>query len=326
MKAVVYRKYGGPEVLKFEDVAKPTPKGDEVLVKIKAVSVNPLDWHIMRGEPFLARLEAGIFRPREKFRILGADIAGIVEAVGSNAVGFKPGDEVFGFTYTGGFAEYISVSKEKLVHKPANLSFKEAAAAPVAAITALQGHRCAGEILPGQRVLVNGSSGGVGTFAVQIAKSYGAEVTAVCSTRNLELVRSIGADHVIDYTKDDFTNNGKSYDIILDIVGNRSVSDFKRALTPTGRCVVIGYTSVGMMFHHMFIGPLVSKKEGKRVGMMKDADWGGKATMLSIKELLDSGKVKPVIDREYRFSELPQAIAYLEEGRARGKVVVRVDE
>ncbi len=241
MKAVVYTKYGPPDVLQLKEVEKPTPNDDEVLIKVRAASVNPLDWHLMRAEPFLARLEVGFLKPKNK--ILGADIAGRVEAVGRNVKQFQLGDEVFGEIFEnglGGFAEYVSVPESALALKPANISFEAAAAVPIAALTALQGLRDKGEIQSGQKVLINGASGGVGTFAVQIAKSFGAEVTGVCSTRNLEMVRSIGSDQVIDYTQEDFTKNGQRYDLILDVAAYHSIFDYKRALSPEGIYVMVG--------------------------------------------------------------------------------------
>ena len=327
MKAVVYTKYGPPDVLQLEEVEKPTPKEDEVLVKVHAASVNPLDWHLMRAEPFLARLEVGLLKPKNK--ILGADIAGRVESVGSNLKQFQPGDEVFGEKFQGGkglggFAEYISVPESSLALKPANISFEDAAAVPVAAETALQGLRDKGQIQSGQKVLINGASGGVGTFAVQIAKSFGAEVTGVCSTRNLEMVRSIGADQVIDYTQKDFTRNEQRYDLIFDAVGNRSVSDYKRALSPQGICVIPGFTTLSHLFKVIFLGTWVSMTGSKKIGMMGTVKPNRK-DLIFIKELLEAGKIVPVIDRSYPLIEVPEAIRYLEEGHAQGKVVIRVD-
>jgi NADPH:quinone reductase-like Zn-dependent oxidoreductase len=326
MKAIVYTKYGSADVLELKEVENPKPKDNEVLIKIHAAGANPADWHLMRAEPFLARLENGLLKP--KHTRLGADVAGRVEAVGKNVTQFQIGDEVFGelpLNSLGSFAEYVCVGEEFLAVKPANLSFEQAAAVPLAAFTALQGLRDKGQIKAGQKVLINGASGGVGTFAVQIAKSFGTEVTGVCSTRNLELVRSIGADFVIDYTKEDFTNSGRHYDLIFDAVGNRSVSDLKRALTPTGIASVAGFTSMSLLFQAMVVGPLVSRKGGKQVGLMATAK-ANKKDLLFIKELLETGKVKPVIDRCYPLSEVPEAIRYLETGRARGKVVITVED
>ncbi|MBK8822546.1 MAG: NAD(P)-dependent alcohol dehydrogenase [Anaerolineales bacterium] len=318
MKAILFTKYGSPDVLQFTDVEKPIPGDDEVLVKVHAASANPADWHIMRGEPFLARLVNGLFKP--KHPRLGADVAGRVEATGKNVTQFHAGDEVFGelsLNKMGSFAEYVCASEDTFALKPVNMTFEQAAAVPLAAFTALQGLRDKGQIQSGQKVLINGASGGVGTFAVQIAKSYGAEVTGVCSTRNLELVRSIGADHVIDYTKEDFTNNGQRYDLIFDAIGNRSVSDLKRALTPNGIGSIAGFTSLPLLFSAMFFG-------GKQVGLMETAS-ANKKDLLFIKELLESGKIVPVIDRAYPLSETPEAIRYLETSRARGKVVITVE-
>lgn len=318
MKAFVYEKYGSPNVLELRELEKPTPQADEVLVKIVAAAVNPTDWRSMRGDPFLVRLEAGLFKP--KSGILGADIAGRVEAVGANVTQFKPGDEVFCDIRAGGFAEYACAAEDRLVLKPSNLSFAEAAAVPKAAITALQSLRDAGQTQPGQTVLINGASGGVGTFAVQIAKSFGAIVTGVCSTRNLEMVRSIGADHVVDYTKEDFTRRDQSYDLILDTVGNRSVADYQRALNPGGIGVIVGFTTMTHMFKTMLRGAWVSKRGNQKIAPMnaninqKDLDF--------LKGLIEAGDVKPVIDKCYPFGEIPDAVAYLEKGHARGKVII----
>ena len=320
MKAIIFTRYGSPEVLELKEVVKPAPNDNQVLVRVQAASANPLDWHHMRGGPFLVRLEEGLLKPKNP--MLGADIAGRVEAVGKNVTEFQPGDEVFGVT-AGGFAEHVCAAETKLALKPANLSFEAAAAVPIAAFTALQGLRDKGQIQPGQEVLINGASGGVGTFAVQLAKSFGAEVTGVCSTRNLDLVRSIGADQVVDYTKEDFTKNGQRYDLILDAVGNRSVSDYQRALSPQGRCVIAGFTSLSRLFEHMVLGPWMSRGGSKKVGLMGIAN-PNKKDLVFIKELLEAGKVVPVIDRCYPLSEVPEAIRYLEQGHARGKVVITV--
>ena len=324
MKAIVYTQYGSPDVLHLQEVEKPTPKDNEVLVKVHAASANPADWHTMRGEPFLARLVNGLFKPKNPR--LGADFAGTVEGVGKNVTQYKVGDEVFGelsLSGMGSFAEYVCVDESAAVAlKPTNLSFEQAAAVPLAAFTALQGLRDTGHIQAGQKVLVNGASGGVGTFTVQIAKSYGAEVTGVCSGRNLELVRSIGADHVIDYTKEDFTKTAQKYDLIYCAVGNRSISDYKEALKPKGVCVIAGFSSLGLLFSHMLIGPR-RVRDGKRVGLMETAH-PNKKDLLVIKELLESGKMKPVIDKRYPLSETAEAIRYLETSRARGKVVINV--
>ena len=317
MKAIVYTEYGPPDVLQFKDVEKPAPKEDEVLVKVHAASANPADWHLMRAEPFLARLANGLLKPKNPR--LGADLAGRVEAVGRNVTQFQVGDEVFGclpLNELSSFAEYVCANEDALALKPAKLTFEQAAAVPLAAFTALQGLRDKGQIQPGQRVLINGASGGVGTFAVQIAKSFGTEVTGVCSTRNLDMLRSIGADHVIDYTQTDFTQTGQRYELIFDAVGNRSVSDYKRALSHNGICSVAGFTSLSRLFQIMVLG-------GKKVGMMKTAK-ANKEDLVFIKELLEAGKVVPVIDRCYPLAETAEAIRYLETGHARGKVVITV--
>jgi NADPH:quinone reductase-like Zn-dependent oxidoreductase len=323
MKAIVYTEYGPPDVLQLKEVEKPAPNEDEVLIRVYAASANPADWHMLRGEPFLARLNAGLFKPKNT--ILGIDIAGQVEAVGKNVTEFQPGDEVFGDCgWGGGFAEYVCVTEKNLALKPTNITFEEAAAVPVAAVTALQGLRDKGQIQAGQKVLVNGASGGVGTFTVQIAKSFGAEVTGVCSTRNLDMVHSIGADQVIDYTQEDFTQNGQRYDLIIDNVGNRSVLDFKRSLSPNGICVIIGFSSLVLLFQHMFLGPLISMTGSKKIVLMGTANVNNKELGF-LKELLEAGKVVPVIDRRYLLSEVAEAIRYLEEGHARGKVVITLE-
>ena len=320
MKAIVCTKYGPPEVLQLQEVEKPVPKDNEVSVKVHAASVNPLDWHFMRGEPFLVRLMVGgLLKPKKK--MLGADIAGRVEAVGRNVKQFQPGDEVFGGNGVGGFAEYVCVTENSLVLKPANISFEEAAAVPIAALTALQGLRDKGQIQPEQKVLINGAGGGVGTFAVQIAKSFGAQVTGVCSTRKLDMVRSIGADQVIDYTGDDFTRNGQRYDLILDAAAYRSISDYKRALSPKGIYVLVG-GSMALMFRVMLVGPWLSMTGSKKMRTVMAKI--NKKDLALMKELLEAGKVIPVIDRRYSLSEVPEAIEYLEEGHAQGKVVITV--
>jgi NADPH:quinone reductase-like Zn-dependent oxidoreductase len=322
MKAIVYTKYGSPDVLEFKEVAKPTPKDDEVLIKVVAVSVNAADLHLLRADPFMIRLSSGLLNPKNE--ILGSDIAGRVEAVGRNVQQYKPGDEVFGDISGcgwGGFAEYACARADALVLKPANISFEEAAAVPMAAVTALQGLRDKGKIRSGQKVLINGASGGVGTFAVQIAKSYGADVTAVCSTQNLDRMRSIGADQVIDYTQEDFTQNGQGYDLILAANGDRSISDYQRALNPLGTYVMSG-GSMSQMTQAMLQGPLISMRGTKKMGNFLAKP--NHADLTYIKELVEAGKVKPVIDRCYPLSETADAIRYLEQGHARGKVVITV--
>lgn len=321
MKAIRFNKYGSPDVLELTEVEKPVPKEDQVLVKVIAASANPLDWHRMRGKPFLVRLGEGFLKPKNQK--LGADIAGRVEAVGKNVAEFKPGDEVFGSIGSGGFAEHVCAHEKYFVLKPGNLSFEAAAAAPVVGFTALQGLRDTGQIRAGQKVLVNGAAGGVGTFAVQIAKAFGTEVTGVCSTRNLDLVRSIGADHVVDYTREDFTRNGQQYDLIYDAIGNRSVFDYQRALKPQGICVIAGFTSLPRMFGNMLLKPWVSKGGEKKIeglGMAKV----NKEDLVFIKEFLETGKIVPVIDRRYPLTETAEALRYLEKGHARGKVIVTV--
>jgi NADPH:quinone reductase-like Zn-dependent oxidoreductase len=322
MKAIVYTKYGSPDVLQCTEVEKPTPKDNEVLVNVHAAAANPLDWHLMRGTPFFVRFEAGF--PKPKNPRLGVDIAGRVEAVGSSVTQFQPGDEVFGGISPGGFAEYVSVPENTLALKPTNLSFEEAAAVPGVAFTALQGLRDHGQIQAGQKVLINGASGGVGTFAVQLAKSFGAEVTGVCSTRNLDMVRSLGADHVIDYTHEDFARTGQRYDLIFCAVGNRSAADYKRALGSNGRCVVAGFTTLAhMLIQVTFLGSWVSRTGSKKIGHMGTAIPNQK-DLVYIKELLEASKVSPVIDRSYPLSETADAIRYLEAGHARGKVIITV--
>lgn len=324
MKAIVYEQYGSPDVLQLKEVEKPTPQDNEVLIKVHAVSVNAYDWHLLRAEPFIARLAAGLLKPKNT--ILGEDIAGRIEAVGANVRQFKPGDEVFGdisSSGSGGFAEYVCAPENALALKPARLTFEEAAAVPMAAVTALQALRDKGQIKPGQKVLINGAGGGVGTFAVQVAKSFGAEVTAVCSTRNVELVRSLGADHVIDYTQEDFTQNGQCYDLILAANGYHSLSDYKRALSPGGIYVMVGGSNA-QIFQALLLGPWMSISGGKKMGSMTSKPT--QKDLLFVKELLEAGKVKPVIDRCYPLSEVAEAIRYLEEGHARGKVVITVQQ
>ncbi len=321
MKVIIFPKYGSPDVLQLTEVEKPTPNENQVLIRVLAASANPLDWHRMRGEPFLARMGEGVLKPKNQK--LGADIAGRVEAVGKNVTEFKPGDEVFGSVGAGGFAEYVCARERYFVLKPDNLSFEAAAAVPVVGFTALQGLRDTGQIQAGQKVLINGASGGVGTLAVQIAKYYGADVTGVCSTRNLEMVRSIGADHVVDYTREDFTRTGQRYDLIYDAIGNRSVFDYRRALTPQGKCVIAGFTSFPRLFQHLILGQLGSKVGSKKVVFMGIAKVN-KEDLLFLKELLETDKVVPVIDRCYPLSETAEALRYLENGHARGKVVITV--
>jgi NADPH:quinone reductase-like Zn-dependent oxidoreductase len=323
MKAIVYERYGPPEVLQLQEVEKPIPGENEVLVKVQAASVNAGDWHALRGEPVLQRLETGILKPGNQ--VLGADVSGLVEAVGPGTTRFQPGDEVYGDLYWcgfGAFAEYVSLPEYALATKPENLTFAEAAAVPQAAFTALHAVRDDGRVQPGDKVLINGASGGVGTFAVQIAKAFGGEVTGVCSTGNLEMARSIGADHVIDYTQHDFTQNGKRYDLIIDIAANYSLADLQQVLTPTGRCVVVGFSSLFHMIKVRFLGPRLSRIGGQTLGMLMPEE--NRQDLDDMKELIESGKVAPVIDRQYPFEQVPEAISYLEKGHARGKVVIIV--
>ncbi len=324
MKAIVYRCYGSPDVLQLEDVAKPVAGDDEVLVKVHAAAVNPLDWHYRSGTPYFMRLDTGLGRPKSVR--LGVDFAGTVEAIGKNVKQFRPGDEVFGGR-TGAFAEYVTIRADRaLVLKPTRLTFAQAAAVPIAAITALQALRDKGQIQAGQQVLINGASGGVGTFAVQLAKSFGAEVTGVCSTRNMEMVRALGADHVIDYTKQDFTQGEQRYDLIVDMVGNHSLLDYKRVLNPQGNFVIVGATGgpedtrwLGPLANPIkawFLSPFVKQKFGLMIAELKQTD------LALLGDLMQAGKVTPVIDRTYTLSELPEAMRYLELGHARGKVVI----
>ncbi|MDA0242578.1 MAG: NAD(P)-dependent alcohol dehydrogenase [Chloroflexi bacterium] len=322
MKAIIFPTYGSPDVLQLQEVPQPMPKEDEVLVKVVAAAANPLDWHRLRADPFIVRLGDGFWRPKNPK--LGADMAGQVAAVGSRVTEFQIGDEVFGDVGSGGFAEYVCAKEKALAHKPANLSFAQAAAVPVAGFTALQGLRDKGQIKQGQKVLVNGASGGVGTFAVQIAKAWGAEVTAVCSGRNLDLVRSIGADHAIDYTQTDFTRTGQQYDLIYDAIGNRSVRDLRRALKPNGIASVAGFTTLSRMLLLAVQGTWVSKTSDKEIGMMSTAN-PNKKDLLVLKELLETGKVVPVLDKHYPLAETAEAIRYLESGRARGKVIINIE-
>ena len=324
MRAIVWTKYGSPDVLQLAQVEKPVPKSNEVLVEVHAASVNKFDWIVTRGKPFIVRLAGiGLLRPRN--RIPGADVAGRIEAVGRDVKQFKPGDEVFGdlaWRGLGSYAEYVCAHEDALALKPANITFEEAAAVPMAALTALQGLRKGG-IQPRQRVLINGASGGVGTFAVQIAKSFGAEVTAVCSTRNLDVARSIGADHVVDYTQEDFTRNGQYYDLIVAANGYQPISAYWRALSPKGIYVMTG-GSGAQIFQAMFLGPLISKTGSKKMS--------SSGTAKSVKEdyaflsgLLEARKIVPVIDRRYPLCQVPEALHYLGEGHARGKVVITME-
>jgi NADPH:quinone reductase-like Zn-dependent oxidoreductase len=320
MKAFVYHEYGLPDVLELRDIPKPVAADDEVLVRVRATSVNPVEWHEMTGVPYIVRMR-GLRRPKSER--LGVDFAGTVEAAGKDVTQFQPGDEVFG-ARDGAFAEYVCVREERLVlPKPPNVTFEEAAAVPVAAITALQGLRDKGQLQSGQKVLINGASGGVGTFAVQIAKALGAEVTGVCSTRNVEIVRSLGADRVVDYTQEDFTRTGDRYDLLLDIGGNRSWSECKRVLNENATLVVVGGPKT-----NRWIGP-VGRLIGLRLASMigsRKVTWFiaklNRPDLIFLGELLEAGKVRPFVERTYELSRLPDALAYLGEGHAQGKVVV----
>jgi NADPH:quinone reductase-like Zn-dependent oxidoreductase len=324
MKAIAQDRYGPPDVLELRDVAKPVPGDNEVLVRVHAAAVNALDWHYMRGDPYLARLSMGLRRP--KVRIRGRDFAGRVESTGAGVERFRVGDEVFGEA-DGAFAEYVSAPDEAVDPKPANLSFEQAAAVPVAGSTALMGLRDVARVQAGQRVLINGASGGVGTFAVQIAKSLGAEVTGVCSARNADLVRSIAADHVINYASEDFTRNGMRYDVVFDLVGNRSLTDFRRALTPEGTLVLSGG---GVSEGGSLLGPLALFAKSMVLSrfvhhrLLQLTERPSRENLASLRELVESGAVTPVIDRTYPLSDVPEAIRYLETEHARAKVVITV--
>ncbi len=322
MKAIVHTKYGAPDVLQFKEVEKPLPQDHQLLIKVHAASVNTLD--LALTGPLLARIiTGGLLKPKDQR--LGVDLAGRVEAVSSNVTQFQPGDEVFG-RGLGAFAEYACAREDAVVLKPTTMTFEAAAAVPVAALAALQGLRDIGQIQPGQKVLIHGASGGVGTFAVQIAKSFGAEVTAVCSTRNVDMVRSMGADQVIDYTQEDFTRNGQRYDLILAVNGYHPIFAYRRALRPTGRYVMVGASKAHLyqaLLQVMLLGPVMS-----RTGRQKMRFFITKPTredLLFVKELLEAGRVVPVIDRRYPLSETAEALRYLEEGHARGKVVITVE-
>ncbi len=316
MKAIIHEKYGSPDVLQLKDVEKPMPSDDEVLVKIHAASVNAYDWHFLTADIFLIRLVGGFLKPKDTR--LGADIAGRIETVGRNIKQFQPGDDVIGMV-KGGFAEYACAPESSLALKPVNASFDQAAALPMAAITALQGLRDEGQIQAGQKVLINGASGGVGTFAVQIAKSFDTEVTAVCSTRNLEQARSIGADHVIDYTKEDFTKNGQHYDLVFAANGYHSLSAYKRSLTPKGIYVMAGGTMV-QIFQSMLFGSMMSEKGGRKLTGVRAKP--SQNDLVQVIELFETGKVESVIDRRYPLSETAEALRYLGKGHARAKIVI----
>jgi NADPH:quinone reductase-like Zn-dependent oxidoreductase len=321
MKAIVYHNYGSPDVLRLEEIEKPVPDDNQVLIRVRAASVNPLDWHFMRGSPYFFRMMTGV--PKPKITRLGIDVAGQIEAVGKNIRQFKAGDEVFG-ACRGAFAEYVCTSETALVKKPDNVTFEQAASVTVAGFTALKGLRDKGQIRAGQKVLINGASGGVGTFAVQIAKSFAADVTGVCSTRSVEMVRSIGADRVIDYTQEDFTKGEQRYDLFFDCIGNHSLLACRRVLNPKGIYIMIGGAGgrwmgpVPRVIRAFLLSQFVSQK------LLMFLDKVSKEDLTMMSELLEAGKVTPVIDRRYRLSEVPEAMRYLEEGHARGKVVITV--
>ena len=321
MKAIVYHNYGSPDVLKLEEVEKPTPKDDEILIKIHAVSVNRSDWEALTGKPLYARL-GGLLRPH--FQVLGSDIAGRVETVGKDNQQFKPGDDVFGemAEYAGGFAEYACARGTILALKPAGMTFEVAAAIPQAGVIALQGIRDKGRVQPGQKVLINGAGGGAGTFAIQFAKSYGAEVTGVDNTGKLDFMRSLGADHVIDYTREDFTRNGKQYDLILDLIAHRSAFAYARALKPNGSYYAVG-GSVATFIQILLAGPWIRRTMGRNVHVL--VVQRNREDLVFMAELCEAGKIVPVIDKQYPLSEVPEALRYLGEGRARGKLVITLE-
>ena len=322
MRAIVYTEYGSPDVLQIRDVEKPVPKDNEVLIEVRAASVNPLDYHLAKGRPYVVRVFFGLRKPKAR---PGRDVAGQVEAVGRNVTQFKPGDKVFG-ACRGAFAEYVCTPESALVMKPDNVTFEQAASVPVAAYTALQGLRDKGQIQPGQKVLINGAAGGVGTFAVQIAKWLGADVTGVCSTRNVDMVRSIGADHVIDYTQEDFTKTGQAYDVIFDLVANHSLLACRRVLNPKGIYIAAGILAVRSLTGILArsIAPFVFSRFVSQNFVFFLAR-RSKEDLTIMRELMEAGKVTPVIDKRYRLSEVPQAIQYLAEGHARGKVVITME-
>ncbi|MGJ4747314.1 NAD(P)-dependent alcohol dehydrogenase [Leptospira sp. SA-E8] len=324
MKAIVYEKYGPPDVLQLKEVPTPVPKENEILVKVVAASVNAADWRMMRANPFLVRLYAGLFKPK-KISILGADVAGTVEAIGRNVTKFRPGDQVFGDVFAsgfGGFAEYKCGKEDEFVLKPSNISFENIAALPLAGMTALHSLRDFGKIAAGHKVLINGASGGVGTFAIQLAKYFGAEVTAVCSTLKKELSKSLGADYIIDYTKEDFTKTGKKYDLIVGVNGYRSLSEYKAALNPKGRYVMAG-GGTAQLFQALLLGPFISLTSDRKI--VAASSQPNQTDLLLLSELLESGKIKSVIDRRYTLEEVPKAIQYVEQGHASGKVIIQVN-
>ncbi len=320
MRAIVFKEYGSPDLLQLKEVEKPAPKDDEVLIKVYASSINSWDWEFQSGTSFVNRLLYGLLKPRIKKQILGADVAGTVEMVGKYVTRFRPGDEVFGDLWDswGGFAEYACARESSFEPKPANSTFEEAAAIPQAGVLALQGLRKNGQIQPGQKVMVNGAGGGVGAFAVQLARLAGAEVTGVDTAHKMDVVRSAGADHLIDYTQEDFTQNGQQYDLILDCQGFRSMFDYKRALSPGGTYAMVG-GAIPRMFQALFLGLWGSITGSQRFRIVAE---GPNKGLADLKELVEAGKVVPVIDRTYKLSEVPEAFRYFGEGRHKGKVVI----
>lgn len=324
MKASVFTKYGLPDSFKLKEVEKPAPGDNEVLVKVFAASINSWDWEILIGKPFVNRVMAGLLKPK-RIQILGCDIAGRVERVGRKVKNFQPGDEVFGDLSRsgwGGFAEYVSAREKALALKPAGMTFEQAAAIPQAALLALQALHHKGDVQPGQKVLINGAGGGAGTFAIQIAKSMGAHVTGVDSTSKLDIMRSLGADQVIDYTQEDFTRNGQCYDLIVDMMATHSISDYKRSLSPGGRFIMVGGSSA-LVNKLIFLGPWISMTEGKKLGLLLHKANKG---MAELEALFEAGKVVPVIDRRYPLSEVPEAMRYFGSGKVAGKVVITIEE
>ncbi len=317
MKAITYQKYGGPEVLQISEVEKPTPLDDEILVKVSTVSVNPYDWHYMRGTPKFMRLDSGMFRPKQ--HILGNDFSGIVESVGQNIKNYKPGDEVFGGSELRAFAEYVTVTEGQLTLKPTHLTLEEAGSLSIAALTAFHSLRDYANLQDGQKILINGSSGGVGIFLVQMAKAYGASVTGVCSSANIDMVRNLGADQVIDYTKDQVGKSGQKFDFIFDAVGNLSVKQMKTLLLENGKSFVIGFGGMGQLLKVLTLGKLGSKKIEMMISKPKPQDYQ------DLKEFLETHQIKPIIDRKYPLSEMKDAITYLETMRAKGKVIIMIN-
>ena len=324
MKAIVFTEYGSPDSLQLKDVSKPVPNSNEVLVKVHASSINSWDWEFQSGSSWITRLSAGLLKPRPTKQILGSDVAGTVEAVGKSVTRFKPGDELFGDLWDswGGFAEYASADENTFERKPNNVTFEQAAAVPQAGVLALQGLRTTGKIQPGQKVLINGAGGGVGTFAIQIAKYIGTEVTGVDATDKLDLVRSLGADHVIDYTQEDFCKNGQQYDLILDVHTYRSMFDYKRALTPTGTYAIVGGSSLRVDQALLLrLWALITRDSQKLRLVMEGPNKG----LADLAELLETGNVVPVVDRVYPLSEVPDALRYFVEGHHKGKIVISIE-